>query len=511
MPVTVLRSRNGVLDVADQPQLAALKTRLLAAGGQARVLVHIHGGLVPQAKGEEIAARLSGSGPHAFNCPGDWEQVYIVWRSGAFETIRTNWMDLAHNDRLYNALLKKLLGFVAGKLKLPDGTGRSAGAVSGLSPAEIQRRLNAQGDNPFADVDAAVNAGRPLGRGVETPEQDDDSLVQEFSTALRLDPEFTEVAADIDAAINPPSAGRGGASGVGDAAAGFAILTRLDAQVRQDLDATVSLSVARAVPSALGVLKGLIEHAAKIAVRVIKRYRQGRDHHFQATVVEELARELYGDLLGATIWGMMKQDGADHFAPGGLGVALIEAFNAQPLARLLVTAHSAGTIWAAEMLRAAAAKAGPKADMVFLAPAVRVSQFASALAAGGAMLGRFRSFAMKDEVERADAVLGSGAGWIYPSSLLYLVSGLFENLGANALPDAAILGMQRFQQIDPTVLADAAEVAAAQSVNAFLQGRADSTVYSKVTGPSPGLSSDSTSHGDFDNEPHTLESVATFF
>jgi hypothetical protein len=37
---------------------------------------------------------------------------------------------------------------------------------------------------------------------------------------------------------------------------------------------------------------------------------------------------------------------------------------------------------------------------------------------------------MTDEHERKDPVLGSDLGFIYPSSLLYCVSGMFEENGA---------------------------------------------------------------------------------
>src|SRR3712207_8891098 len=51
----------------------------------------------------------------------------------------------------------------------------------------------------------------------------------------------------------------------------------------------------------------------------------------------------------------------------------------------------------------------------------------------------FRS-TMSDELEKADAV----AGAVYPRSLLYLVSGVLEAAKTGTVPDAPILGMQRF-------------------------------------------------------------------
>ena len=49
MPTTILHSRDGVLDAVEADQLAALNARL--AQGPAKILLHLHGGLVPQASG----------------------------------------------------------------------------------------------------------------------------------------------------------------------------------------------------------------------------------------------------------------------------------------------------------------------------------------------------------------------------------------------------------------------------------------------------------------------------
>ena len=319
MPVTVLRTRNGVLDNEDRHALNELSARL--AGGSTKVLLYLHGGLVDQAHGEATAARLSGAGPHGFNASADWEQIYVVWRTGALETIRTNWTDLATNDRLYRALLKRLFGFLLSKLQLSDGTGRSAFAAVGLSPTEITARLSGTSaqpiDQPFADVDATLAGNRPDGRGAAIENVPDAYIAAEFSTMLQLDPEFTAAVEDIDAALNPSRPGARGVSGHGDAIEGAQSLGRLDRKVQTELQAAVPTADGRVVLTSLAVLRELVKHGAAVALRVISRYRRGREHGIQATIVEELARELYGDLVGATIWEMMKRDAREHFAPNG--------------------------------------------------------------------------------------------------------------------------------------------------------------------------------------------------
>jgi hypothetical protein len=107
---------------------------------------------------------------------------------------------------------------------------------------------------------------------------------------------------------------------------------------------------------------------------------------------------------------------------------------------------------------------------------------------------------MSDEFERKDAVLGHDKGYIYPSSLLYLVSGLFEESGGEAFPDAPILGMQRF--VGATWLDDAKESPAGQRIAAFFQAPDHAITYS----PAPGVTTADT-HSGFCSEPLTLASV----
>jgi hypothetical protein len=254
----------------------------------------------------------------------------------------------------------------------------------------------------------------------------------------------------------------------------------------------------------VGVAAFLLKHAGLIAFRCFKRFRTHRDHGIHATVVEEVCRELYGDLVGASIWGMMVTDAGDHFTGGGFGLTLLDALPADNHVRIQVTAHSAGSIWASQMLKAIKAKGmNTTLDLVLLAPAVRTDLFAEALTAAGGQVRKCRMFTMTDELERKDAVLGHDKGYIYPSSLLYLVSGLFENKGADAFPDAPLVGMQRF--VGAPWLDDPAQTAAGDQIAAFFTQPGHDIVYS----PAPGLTT-ADSHGGFDSEPLTLASVSKF-
>lgn len=502
MPITILRTRDGLLDAADQPAFDDLAARLALA--PAKVLIHLHGGLVAQKSGEAVAKALSGTGDHSYGAPAAYEQVYVVWRTGAFETIRTNWQDLFQNDRLYRALLKKLLGFVSSKVGVIDAGGRSVGLTAGLSNAEIERRLRSGGDAPFADLDVA--SGEPEGRAVVGDDANEAQVRSEFAITLQQSGEFSAAVEDLAAAIDWDVEGRSIVADHGDPVRGRQSLARLRIKVRGELEAAPATDEGRGLIASAALLKRLVAHGVTIAVRVIERLRSGRGHGVHATIVEELVRELYGDLVGASVWGMMKKDAYDHFDDGHLGASLVEALATQPHS-LVVVGHSAGSIWASAMMERASQQPGfPKFALALLAPAVRMTEFAAALSVGKDLVRVFRVFAMADPLERADAVLGKGTGAIYPSSLLYLVSGLFEETDGAAAVDAPLLGMQRFLARPPEWLRDGAEEAAVAAVRSYAGGIANSAVYAKVSGGA-GLSSDAISHGAFDDDPATLASV----
>jgi hypothetical protein len=501
--VMIFATKNGKLDAGQDALVTALAADLAKPG--ARLLLHLHGGLVDDAAGRALAARLTGGPPDGFTLKPDWTQVYVVWRTGGFETLKTNWTELAQNDRLYAVVLKKLMWFVAGRLGVPGPTGRSAAAAVNLSEAEIALALSGQGPDrraPLARLDTAVELGVPGGRGPTIPQEDDGALARQFQDFLVQDEEFNRAVGDIDAVVNEKATGRGPVP-QGDRTRGKASYDRLSMSVKAPIEALKPTGQgARVGP--VGVAAFLLKHAGLIAFRCFKRFRTHRDHGFHATLVEEVAREMYGDLLGATIWGMMVKDAGDHFVPGGFGLQLLDAIPDDKPVHIVVTAHSAGSIWAAQMLKAIKAKNKPiTLDLVLLAPAARTDLFAEAIEASGDRVRRCRMFTMDDELERADAVLGHDKGYIYPSSLLYLVSGMFENHGSEAFVDAPLVGMQRFVGAD--WLGDATEAAANQRIAAFFQQPGHDIVYS----PKAGVTT-ADSHGGFDSEALTLASVSQF-
>lgn len=506
MSATIIATRDGAIDESDR---SAFQSILTGLSGK-KIWLHLHGGLVPEGSGREIAERLRGAAEAGgFGLKDDWTQIYVVWRTGAFETLKANWTDLFENDRLYKAILKRLIEFVAGKVGLRDQGGRAIGQHFVLTPQRIRELLDARPDHdPFQDVEDVLSADGG-GRGPMVSSQDDFDLEEEFKTLLSRDIDFNDAVEDLASAVTVQAGRAQGAAG--DAEAGLASLARLDAEIQRQVTGALPTEPGARLGS-LAVAHFLLKHGGRIAVRCIQRFRARRQHGLYPTIVEELARECYGDLIGATIWGMMKKDAGDHFKPEGLGSALLAACAQTQPKRLAVTAHSAGSIWVAAMLKAAPPTLAPL-DLALLAPAVRMDVFADALATSSAKIRRCRMFTMKDELEVKDPVLGKGKAFIYPCSLLYLVSGLFEEQkragNMEAFPDAPILGMQRFHLDDGAWLKDPDQIAARTRVLDFFKEPNRSILYARASG-GLGESSDAASHGAFDTDKQTLASVVHF-
>ncbi len=498
----VILTCKGIADPKQESALNQLRESL--SKPDSKLLLHLHGGLIDQAAGEAIAQRISGHGPNSWNLGPDWTQLYVVWRTGALEVLRNDWQRLVHDDRIYQTILRKLIRFAGQRLGVVvvDGSRAAIGDTFGLDENEIQLRITGEKDrrDPFGEIEVHFAPElAPGSRAGIMGARSDAALAMDFEKELNADSRFHDAVAEVDGVINQGLPGRTvlvGAPG----ARGTAALERLSPEVRAEIEASATARPggARGIVS---VTSFILKHAGMIAYRVFKRFRTQRDHGFHATIVEELCRELYGDLVGAKIWGLMVQHAADHFTPGGFGTQLLDLLKEFPPARLAVTAHSAGSIWASRMLLALAERQHPLDMRLFLlAPAVRRDLFAKAIDASSDRISSAHMFTMNDEYERRDPVLGDKLGYIYPSSLLYCVSGMFEDHDVDAYPDAPLLGMMRHagsSWLEPDEAADSARIARffAEPNNGI------------TNSPSPGVTM-AKCHGCFDDEEFTLKTVA---
>lgn len=193
--------------------------------------------------------------------------------------------------------------------------------------------------------------------------------------------------------------------------------------------------------------------AVRIFVAVINRYRSGSEHGLLGTVLEEIYRSAYIDRIGKIfLWDQMKEnarsaydvnpanvDPHDDFHGGALFLDLLKRYvdHKGPF-ELNLIGHSAGCIHISHFVKRAAEVLGeknPVKNIIFWAPAVNFDTFVECFVRHREMVENLCIFTMSDEAERADRLM-KNAPFLYPHSLLYLVSGLFESK-----PDGPILGL----------------------------------------------------------------------
>jgi hypothetical protein len=232
--------------------------------------------------------------------------------------------------------------------------------------------------------------------------------------------------------------------------------------------------------------------------------------------------------VGTEMWDRMKADIVTSFhTPGfedftGGGMELVQKLKeVQPRPRIVLVAHSAGSIYALNFMEAAR-KLMPDAqfDVVFLAPACSYTYLFNQLDSWNALgyqpFRSFRMFVLDDAAERTDPVL-TGADlsglkkffpWLYttlnhvqrtayPASLLYLVSTQLE-----PSPNTPLLGMSIYRHPAPANAYDSKWAYLADEQHHMLADRMiledpGAVVESPTENDVPGRSSGATHHGDF--------------
>lgn len=442
--------------------LARAFQKFAADPNKDRLVLHFHGGLVPEQAGEAIAERLL----LHYRKEGNAYPLFTIWQSGLLETVRNNWRDIARED-IFPALIERVTQYLLGQLdQQPGERGDSVETPTiGEVKAEIATAHN--GREPLVERDPEL----PTLPDQLTPEQ-----AAQFAGLLGSDERIVQ--------------------------GGVRLVQQDVMAVSPELQRDIEKSRAAQDEETRGLLEtGLLVRAGvRIISRCLVRYAKGSHHGLYTTVVEETARELKGDLIGGAIWKQMKQDTARAFAgPADThgGSALLEEIaKLAPLKpRVVLVGHSTGAVYICHFLQAVQEKKLPPEltfEVLFLAPACTFDLLAETLKVAGGRIAKFRSFAMQDTLEINDHLLAP----IYMRSLLYFVSGLVEDE-----VDMPLVGMQRYHN---------APFAAREKIkNALNEVKTHSNawLWSKANG-GLGLSTLSISHGDFDNNAETLASIA---
>jgi hypothetical protein len=481
------------------------------------LILHFHGGLVSKEAGLATAEKLFRIYSPA-NGRGGYP-IFFVWESGPWETIRNNIIELA-DEPVFKQLLRKVLQYALENLGAND-------------PSDLTRSLTKA--NIGSRHDEARDA---LEKFWARPAQDTipfrgyrvSSDVMQSRAASQI-PSEDEVIADLeqDAALLraigtlADSSSRGSLSNGGSRKrTDFAELAADSFQITEDSRGAIEL---------YAVGKFLL----KVLVAVLARHSSGRDHGLYATCVEELIRGFKvagsssNEWVKALEWNRMKKDTADAFNPNPdiyAGTALLTRLKKMLLEggsidRITLVGHSTGAIYVANWLENSVGYLPDsiKQDVIFLAPAITYDRFAVFLRQCRGRIGHFRMFALGDDVERDDQVWGQddvlpgGKDWrrfIYPSSLLYLVSGILESTesppaGFVDEPDMPLLGMERFWR-DAQVYPNA-NFASICEVRDWIRSRQNSLVWSKSIDQPGAMNCGCVDHGGFYDDPSIREGL----
>jgi hypothetical protein len=245
---------------------------------------------------------------------------------------------------------------------------------------------------------------------------------------------------------------------------------------------------------------GFFETILQLLTRIQTRTQRAVRDIFDFTtdpILEAAARALQG----ATIWGGMKFSAEESSKPGGgahLAAAQLAAFCNQAGAgnvEVHAVGHSAGAIFQAHFVPMAVAQGAPRFRRAyFMAPAIRVDTFESLLRqkvgprGPNAAVDELVLYTMFRDVERDD-----NCAQIYRKSLLYLISNALERES-----QTPILGLEE-------------SIRANANLRALFGLGGPKGPGEIVFSPSDAVSgrraSTSTSHGGFDDDPPTMNSI----
>ena len=239
----------------------------------------------------------------------------------------------------------------------------------------------------------------------------------------------------------------------------------------------------------------------------------------QARAVELLLRLSGLGAFGRRLWDTMKFQTKNSFSGNATALNTNEEMPGRAFLRKLITlklefpdrlkvnllGHSAGAILLGHMLEATATlkrESRAKSEsfperlfdhLIFLAPAITYVDFENHVWRNQDLYGDLCLFALQQEYENDSLEL---LHEIYPATLLYLVSNVFEEqVGAK------LIGLQRdsgatLRQTDFTAVRDY-----------LVNSPAVRTVWSPDSTASSGLHSGATSHGGFPRDAETLQSI----
>ncbi len=437
-----------------------------------KISIYFHGGLVNEKNGMETAFKM---GKHILDA--GQTPLCFVWETGLTETVSSNLTKIS-DTKLFNKLIKVLVKKLSEKLGFDLTEGKGAGQL--LTDEQIDKELFKPIPFESYNLEKLIVTGKGAEAIAMLPKNEADlilSLEADFTYLIQADLDFTNTIAK----------------------------TKLTVDTGQQGQAKGIISTAM-----------FIKHVAIIAFRVIKRFINKRDHDFYPTTIEEILRELYVAELGAWVWNNMKVksndmwkdnqklSGLNRFVGRYLLDKLIDYIKKNNDAEVNLIGHSAGSIAICNLLNTTS-NIYPQLvynKIAFLAPACRIDLFNKEVVMNKNRFKHFRMFTMNDQFEIQDRLVP----YFYTHSLLYLISGILEDEGKDF--DAYILGLQR--HIIGNYPYDSAQELI--NTNQFLfEAETNRIAFSQTdVSATDGMKTKSVTHGGFDDDNETIESIKYF-
>lgn len=408
------------------------------------LVVQFHGGLVSREAATQVAEKLV----EVYPASGAYPLVFI-WNSDLMSLLRHN-LDEIGRENVFKQIVRRVAQFVLGKITegLLEGEMSRGETLDLVSIKQLPPDLE-----KLEKVLAAEEGRRPADEAALTDLSDkqENQIQKEMEKDLVIKRETSLIANGLKDAgeIEAEEKTRG--------------LT-IQGSTATLMSPSVLKEIAEESPDpatrSASLYLTLAKYGVQITRAVLKRYRNGRDHGLYTTIVEEVLRALYLDNAGILAWNLMKKDTADAFGDDPEifgGRALLEELAAvwRDDLRVTLIGHSTGAIYIAHLLEAADKILPPQArfDIVFLAGAASFPFLNERLDVLQRRVGHIRNFGLSDPVERGYWEVPA----LYNASLLYMVSGLFEEDEV----DMPLVGMERYFDLSgPYDRPDIAAVAA---------------------------------------------------
>lgn len=437
-----------------------------------QLTLYFHGGLVDEGSAEASLKRILST--IRIQQKAHDHTMGFIWKTGFVETVRDNILGI-FQTKFGASLLKWAIKTVTKKLLLESV--KSPGSV-GLTIEDIENEwklAQQHGTVPFVNYNRVVAQGA---KGVTF------SVVDEDDPIL-----IAEVQGDMETFFmqNPEAEDWGEIPDI------VSVDSSLD-ELAEDLGGG-----RKGVVSTYKLAKAIV----KITARVIVRYLKNSDHGLQATTVEEICRAYFIADIGQWVWASMKDKAAAMWEQEGrIGFDFLDQISKElPDLRINLIGHSAGSICISELLNKKRSQGWRFTvnKVLWLAPACTCRLFEAAIISNPKGYNDFRMITMSDENELQDSLVNA-ATWLYPSSLLYFISGVLE-----AEADFPIAGMARYHSAEPPY-----DEPMFASIKQFLSQKGR-LVLSK-TGPDAavGYKSHAIDHSTFNTDSLTLESMAEY-